>query len=219
MKTFLSLLLISMPLWGGDVYASVNGVQRAVVWPGMPVVVEGFAPTDEPLRAEVLDEQGKLKEWPWRVVAAGEGRRGEWIVEGTDTTGMTAGLYQVRVASGSGSSKVCRLQVMARPEAPDEAAFRREWNWKLYEVRRRGDVEGALRLVDGWLEGHEEDVLDLSLKAELLVEAGRSAEALGAYQVAIEKEELVRQRLGSKEPAGELRRKRDEVMVKMLQRP
>jgi hypothetical protein len=216
MRTILSLVLAAMPLVGADVYASLNGVQRAEIWPGMPVFVEGFAARDEAMRVEVRDEKGAVVGWPWKLVAA-EGKRGAWIVEGLDTGDWRPGVYRVRVV-GSAASTDCTLRVVSRPGVPEEMGLRRELKWKVFELRRRGDVEGALRVVDEWLAGRAEDAVGLALRGELLAEAGRLVDAVEAFRVAIEREEAVRKEMGSKEPAGELRRQRDVVLAQLLGR-
>jgi hypothetical protein len=216
MKLLWSLFLMVVPLVGADVYATVNGVQRAEIWPGMPVVLEGFGARVDAMRVEVRDEKGAEVSWAWRQVAGGEGNRREWLVEGVDTAQWSPGLYRVTVAGASEVSTACRLRVVARPDAPGESGLRRELQWKVYEVRRRGDLEGALRMVEEWLAGRAEDAVGLALRAELLVETGRTVEALSAFQLAIRREEAVRAEWGSKEPAGELIRKRDELLRRLL---
>jgi hypothetical protein len=209
------------------IYASANGVQRARVWPGSPLIVQAVVaggenmPSVEHWRIELLDPRGEPSRTRFRTLGAEVNlRQPEWVIEPELTRDLEPGIYTVRITNVDAriAPAVLPVSVVTRPEAPGAADLRRAFQWQVHYEGRTGRSADAENTVDTWLLEHPDDGAAVAMKAQMLDQSGKLADALLAYNRAIELEEAARSEMNSREPAVGLITARDALLSRIRQR-
>ena len=184
---------------------SANGQTELTLYGGWPLLLEAsaFLVGDQSvvltwpdlLRITIQDAQGRAQTWPLETLDATKGpvNLGEnqsasavWGMSGEATGSIAAGDY-VLIAEDQvlGASRRILLTVAAGPASPtpDQNALKGRLESRYREFK--GDLEGALAILDQSLQGAANDVGLLAQKADLLEEMGRIEESVVAEQKAL----------------------------------
>jgi hypothetical protein len=169
-------------------------------------VAAAQGPWSEAVRVEVADEAGAVQPWPLRLasevtgpLALDDANGGSllFVLGPEESAALVEGRHAIRARldtrdardpaawKGEASAPAAALRVVAAPAAPTPEQERAA---RLAHARYHlavGDSARAEAEVDALLARDPDDRVGLLWKGDLLAEAGRKDEALGAYEKAI----------------------------------